>query len=498
MAGLSIAGYIVTLVNQLLISYFYGTSAAIDAYWLIIAVVQIAFFYIGPAREAFIPEFHSRLKNNPFDGYLFFSKVFNVILITILISFIIAVICPESFAFLIVSKDQYVLKTTFIRLLVLMSPIILLFALTEFLNGILISYNNVLVQNASRVLNAGIMGLCIVLLAKGLGIYAIIIGSISGQIAILMVQIYKLLKNRFRYLPFTLPAIEAGYIKLFGALLLAHISSQIYTIIEKNTLTTFGNGVVSSYQYGFSLTQVPQMVFITSLSIVLWPEILDAIHKSDFDIMWRHVAMGLKLLAVILGFVMAVCVLFSEHIVYFLFYRGAFDIQSLEMTSHCFRITVFSLFPAGFTVLLNRVFISLKSIRSLMAIGICASCAGTITILVGRWSNRLDVVLLHLLISSSVGLITTVFLLRRIKSNGISQVISFKSLVWITCLCIIIISLCCFYPAPQFKLISKWHIAIEIIPHVFSILLIYTIVLITSGLVKPITILHFFGMAKPK
>src|SRR5438445_12692287 len=78
-ATLASVGFVLSLVNQLLFSYYFGTSAELDAYWLAISIIQFATFYMGPAREAIVPEFSKRIIANPDQGRAYFSTAINLI-----------------------------------------------------------------------------------------------------------------------------------------------------------------------------------------------------------------------------------------------------------------------------------------------------------------------------------------------------------------------------------------------------------------------------------
>lgn len=491
-AGLSTFGYLFTFLNQILISYYYGTSEDIDAYYLVLAVLQMVVFFIGPIRDALIPEFHDLLHRNQDDAFIFFSKIFNLIILVLAVSMVCVLCFPQLFSKMIISNGQMSLQGAFQRLILVMSPFLVLFAITELLNGILISYNNVLIQSTGRVLNAAIVALCICLLSAHYGILAMITGTIAGQIGIVAIQTRKLAKNRFRYRVAAFPGTEKKFLSLSSAVLFAHMMAQLYMIVEKNTLTHFGKGVVSGYQYGFSLTQVPQMIFITSLSIVIWPLILGSIHDKNMYNMWHQLVSALKLLCVILGYVTTFCVLFSDHLIYLLYYRGAFDIQSLHMTSTCFKVTVLSLLPAGFIALTTRVLISLKAGRSLLVCGISGSTAGIAILIIARLCNLFDVALLHLLGSTFTGMLITIILLDRMKLPDIHLLLNKSNGYFIGFIFLLSFAFWVVYPVPTFQMTNKLDVFMTLIPHFIIISIVYLCILFFT---KAVTLNEILAIA---
>jgi putative peptidoglycan lipid II flippase len=336
-ALLACVGFLLSLVNQLLFSYYFGTSARLDAYWLCISLVQLATFYAGPVREAIVPGISRRLIEDPMHACAYFSSAVNLIALMIFASVLLVLGFPQLLASLIVSNEQESLRKEVATILVMLAPLVLLSPATDMLSNLLSAYNRVFVQNACRIISALVIALAVFAFAERWGVGAAVFGVIAGQVLAIVVLIAVLAKSGLRYQWKSKPAVDASFMRLAAALMLSYAISQAYVVFERNTLTRFGEGVVSAYQYASMLATVPQMVLVASLTTAIWPHALTAAHKRDWVSTTEILHTSWRLLAPSLGLLTSFGVLFSQHITYILFYRGAFQDRSLELTALCFK-----------------------------------------------------------------------------------------------------------------------------------------------------------------
>jgi peptidoglycan biosynthesis protein MviN/MurJ (putative lipid II flippase) len=81
LSSLSLVGYTIGLLNQIIIASNFGTSAKLDIYLLALAVVNFGWFFIGPINKISIPDFFNNTKESNQKGSLYFSRVLNIILL---------------------------------------------------------------------------------------------------------------------------------------------------------------------------------------------------------------------------------------------------------------------------------------------------------------------------------------------------------------------------------------------------------------------------------
>ncbi len=393
LAGLSSIGFLLALASQMLLSYYFGTSADLDAYWLGLAVVQVVTFYIGPAREALVPELARRA---PHDASAYFSGALNLLLLGLAASAIVMATMRGFIAPWLVDSRQPELLAKVATLLLVMAPLALLIPLTELFNNVLVAFDRVLVQGAVRVLSTSVLIVALLLAAGRAGIEAAVAGLLAGNVLALAVLWRVSSGVGLRFDAGVRPSADAVFFKVGGALLLAFGVSQLYVVFERNTFTTFGEGVVSAYQYGAALSQVPQMVLVGTLGTAMWPRALEAARNRDGAATSALVGESLALLMPFLGFITVFTHLHAEPLVYLLFFRGAFDERSLELTSLALSIYVLGLPFVAVSTILGRVLVSCQAARQLAITGLGSSAAGCAILVAARASGSLVIAFAHL------------------------------------------------------------------------------------------------------
>ena len=112
LSSLSLVGYTIGLLNQIIIANKFGTSAELDIYLLALAVVNFGWFFIGPINEISIPDFFKNTKESNQKGSLYFSRVLNIILlISLTISLLMYTFLAQIFEYISKNIDiNYVIE----------------------------------------------------------------------------------------------------------------------------------------------------------------------------------------------------------------------------------------------------------------------------------------------------------------------------------------------------------------------------------------------------
>ena len=74
-------GYLVSLVNQMIISSKFGTSQALDIFNYCFTIASGLFFFSPAINEASMPQFFQSKTKSIEEGSQYFSKVFNLIIV---------------------------------------------------------------------------------------------------------------------------------------------------------------------------------------------------------------------------------------------------------------------------------------------------------------------------------------------------------------------------------------------------------------------------------
>jgi len=449
--GLSLIAYPLGFLNQILMSNYFGTSAQVDAYWIVLTIINLVGFYFGPAKEGLVPEFFKRRRADQAAGDRYFSEIGNFLLILVLLSSLALFLFPDFFASLVVDAEREQLKGLVVELLPYVIPLLFLLAATELLNGILIAFDKVILQNIGRIIGVVMSIAFLLLFARQWQIKAVIYAAVLAPFVLLIIQVRELRRAGLKYHPFSPPRADKQFRKMTGALLLAYAFSQVHAIVERNTFSHFGEGVIAAFQYAGSIHHIPQNVFILAISTVLWPVFMEVTRQQDYLQLRRLTVQACKVLLVGLGFMTVFAWLFAENIVFVLFYRGAFNATSLAWTTSSLKALVLALSPLGVSLLIGRVLVSLQRAKIIALSGIGNVLAGILVLLSGRTLGLLQISLFHITAGALVGCLVSLIAFRSILNEKKLAPSGRSSIVfWTTRLFAVDLLLLLVYPSSMF------------------------------------------------
>ena len=425
---LAAGAFIFSFASQIVISYFYGTSAELDAYWAALAIVNLLIFPIHPLRESLVPEIHRRsLEDSPKNASEYFSKALTLILFIATFGLCLSFAFPGFLSSLVVHSNYEELPRLVSQQLLWLAPAIILLAISETFNSLLASYQAVILQSVSRLLAAGSTLAIIAILAGVVGIQALALGFMGGQL-ITVIALYMVIRKRGLNYRFTWPAnLGKAFFTLSGALLINYTASQIYSIYEKYIFSGFSQGLISAFQYGVSLTNVLITILGISLANVFWPRFLAYANSRDFNQANRDMSAALKI--VLLGMSIICTIIFcnAETIIHILFVRGAFDADSALRTSQALKAAIFAAVPITAASILGRALISFGAAKNVMMIGIVTAITGLLVLFVAQQFDIYEIAIMHWLLANIVGFFLSGVFFIRLLNHTIDR---YRSSCW--------------------------------------------------------------------
>ena len=190
--------------NRLLVSHFFVSKTALDAYWIAFYLPELVFqlLVIGALSAAFIPVYSKYKNQDPREAQDVANSMINIILLVFTTLSVIIFIWAEPFNKLITgtnfSPDQLALATKFTRIMLLAQ---FFFAISNFLTGIIQANHRFIIPALSPVAyNIGII-VGIIFLGPSLGLYGPTIGVVLGAFLHLVLQLPLAIKLGFKYRP---------------------------------------------------------------------------------------------------------------------------------------------------------------------------------------------------------------------------------------------------------------------------------------------------------
>lgn len=410
--GLTAVGYVLSFCSQLVISYYFGTASALDSYWAGLALVNFACFYLNPLREALVPAVHRAAARSEEEGGELLSAG---------LSFL-GVLAAASMLLLAGFSDQFVLLVAgagseagelLLRLLPWLLPYLWLFALSETLNMTLTSLDRMVLQALARVLGGAVLIVTIAMLGSKFGIPALMIAQIANLSVVALLALVALRRFRLRINFHCIQTLRrSGVFILFGALTATHLLSQTYVLLERWAMIHVSSGMLSAFQYSTALVNTLLSLVAFPLANLLWPRFLAAQRgegASAGDLTLRAI---ICLCAVLI----VACVLIwvrAEEIVTILFFRGAFDAKSVQVTSSILRVVIFAAIPIGITTVLGRFLISLKDGHRVFWAGLASALTGMIFIAICIYTDHGSLIVWHWLVANSAAFAVAMVLFAR-------------------------------------------------------------------------------------
>ena len=411
--GLSGVGFLASFASLIVISYHFGASAELDAYWVAFALMNLLAFPLAPLREALVPEFHRRLRQGQVVASAYFSRAMTLILLVAGTGVLVAWLLAEPLTALAVSGKQPQVRTLAVGQLYWLAPAVLLLAVSETLNAILAAYHRVILQSIARLLGAASTLTVLALFAGVLQSHVLPLGFIAAQVATALVQIVALRRHGLAFRPAWPGALGGRFLTVSGALLVSYAASQAYAVFEKHTLTTFAAGLVSSFQYAVSLTNVLITLVGVALSNVLWPRFMEHVAAEDRGRLYIEVSVASRFTFLVMGWLCALTWLNATALIELIYARGAFDAAAVARTADALRMAVFTAVPISVGLIMGRALISLGAARSLAATGLTMAFVGSATLAMAHFLGSSTLALSHWLLANLAGLaIQAVFLAR--------------------------------------------------------------------------------------
>ncbi len=350
-----ILGYI----RDLLIARVIGAGMISDCFFVAFKLPNLfrRLFGEGAMNAAFIPVISGiKSKSGLGRSDKFFSDIFSLLLIFLIFFVIIAEICMPLIITLI--APGFIFNDSKFLLAVDLSRLAFPFVLFICLTSLMGAYMNTLGKFASMAITPIILNLTLIfalIIFFNVDNEILISRSLSLTISIAglfqLIWMYFIIRRNQRILSVNLFSISNIYkrkeVKNFLVLLTPAIigngAYQINLLIDMILASTLPDGSISYLYYADRINQLPLGVLGIAISTALLPVLsLQMKEKKSKKANWT-ISSAIKI-GIFLSFPAFIGLLiFSKEIIYFLFFRGAFDLDDLNLTSKALMALCFGL-----------------------------------------------------------------------------------------------------------------------------------------------------------
>ncbi|MBT3865135.1 murein biosynthesis integral membrane protein MurJ [Candidatus Peregrinibacteria bacterium] len=370
----SFLSYVVGLLRDKTIAYHFGTSTATDTYSASFLIPDMLFnmFIAGALVAAFMPVFSEYLNKDKKEAFSLANTMLSSASLVISVLAIIAFIFMDSIVPLLFPSVDAEAQRSIIIMTRLMLPSALIFAISNAIGNILMTYRHFLSFAISPVLyNLGII-VGVVFLNEQLGIYSAATGVLIGATLHLLIRLVDIFSTGFKYRP-ELKVKHPGFKKIIKLMIPKSISLIAWQL-NLYAFTIVGmrltEGGIAAFNFARNIQSFPVSIFGIAFTVAIFPTLNSAINNGRKDLYTSSIQTTIQR---ILFFTIPAAVgvlLLAEPITRLILGGGAFDEKSIEMTALILTFFALSIPLEALTTIFARSFYALQNTITPMIINL--------------------------------------------------------------------------------------------------------------------------------
>jgi putative peptidoglycan lipid II flippase len=331
------------LLSQIAIAKFFGTSAALDAFF--VALMFLLFFhesiYIGGAvKSAFMPVFSSISAQSIDKASSFASVAISMgTTILIIISITIFVFAPK-IVFLVAPGFNPDSKSIAILILRLFCPLFPLIGVLAFLTALLhLSFRFTIPAIGLIIINIIIL-ISTIVFHNTIGVKSIALGWIFGLFVQLLLLCKEVSKTNTIRLRISFDWRNKAFLKFaryMGLIMLEYPMGFLMLVIERHIASRLGPGSISQLDYARKLAWLSLRFIVSPLHTAFFPNLVRSISKGDLKGAKKNLETMSQIILFLLLPISIFIWMFGKMVVRVLFQRGEFGIESTSNTFLCLR-----------------------------------------------------------------------------------------------------------------------------------------------------------------
>lgn len=407
---LNLIGMLLGFFNQLVVSFYLGTSASLDGYWAVLAIANLMLFYVFPIRDALVPVvFKWSLSDKVKASSIFYS---GVVIQLILVGF--------SAALLVLIPSKYLDIGSGSNFIFWIISYFFLFAIAETCNGLLLSFNRIVYQALSRLFSAIVGFVLLLIFIQKLGVFSLFISLIITQLITLLISVFGLREEGMRFVWGGFSALwsERKFRSVLLSLLISYFLAQGYVFFERSTMQAMSSGLVASFQYGVALVNAGITLSVYPVLNFLWPKFLQMNVNQDIGALVKLASNVLFPLCFILWVGCVFVYWYAPAVVELIFMRGAFEGEAISTTSSALMATVFTAIPIAIYSVFTRVALTVGHEKKLIFSAGAIAIIGMLLILISRFTNNTELIRWHWFVGNCAGAFSLVGMIM-LNSHGL-------------------------------------------------------------------------------
>lgn len=314
----------------------FGTEKSIELFfaassllYLIISVTQT-----GQLSEIFLPQYLQIKENHGIEiAHKSYSVVINRIGFAALVIIVVAGLLNKPLVQLMVpgfsDKERAQVGTLFLSYL----PLIFLTICNGFMTSVLNAEKAYGKSEVSAIFNSFFSLVILLLFAKSLGIWALVISLYIGQFFELGTSIFFLNNNKIKYsLVWKIEQFDhKKFFKNIYSTLLYVLSTQLFNVVLTASISYLPQGVFAIYRYTINIFEKTASLLLQPFSTIFFTSIAELKSKNLQDEAKKLMNFSIRANLVLGLFVFVIIIASGFNLLGFLWHSKKFDTKSLDM-----------------------------------------------------------------------------------------------------------------------------------------------------------------------
>ena len=374
--GATVFGRILGLVREQVIAYFFGASAATDAFFLAYkAPFMLSLTVAGALTATFVPVFTERYVAGAEERawkltVSMANLIFLILLGTTLVLVLLApwVVPLVGYGFNAETADKAVF------LFRILMPAVIFTGLVGLFTGVMNSLKRFGLPAFATSLGAAGAIAFMLLFSDSWGITSLAVGTVFGSFLSLAVLVPSLRKLGMRYVPRIdrhLPGMrEVGM--LVWPILIGSAVGKVSIFADMVLASTLEEGSISALNFAEKLFQLPLGLFVAGITVPIFPLLSRHVAAGEPERLKETLAFGLRMIAFIMVPATVGLIVLRGPVITLLFQHGAFETSDTSRTAWALLFYALGLFSYAGRDTLTRVFYAYQDTRTPVKISVVA------------------------------------------------------------------------------------------------------------------------------
>ena len=354
------------LVRATIIAYYFGASAATDAYF---SAFKISNFFRqllgeGALGSSFIPLYNEKIEiEGEEKGKEFIYSILNLIFAFSTVVTLLMIVFSQDIINLIVNGFPTETKILASELLKIMSVYFIFISLSGMICAMLNNFKQFAIPASTSIF----FNLAIILASMGFsktfGISALAYGVVIGgvfQLLVVLPSFFKIVKGYSFKINWRDPYLKKIFV-LMCPMLVGIVARQVNTIVDQVFASYLQEGGVTALENATRLYLLPVGVFGVAISTVIFPVLSKAVAKNDLKAAENNIVKGLNILLFLIIPSMAVLTFYSADVIRLTLSYGKFGEDAVKVTSEVLLYYSLGLYFYTAIYLMTRAFYSVKN-----------------------------------------------------------------------------------------------------------------------------------------